>query len=60
MSALPEEHRRHKLNGEEDGDYFSHDALSRITTHRPPSADFSKLQNSKAPVPSAIGGSVQR
>ena len=28
--------------------------------HRPPSSDFWKTQNSKAPVPSANGGSVQR
>src|SRR6266571_1275891 len=28
--------------------------------HRPPSPDLSKLQNSKALVPSANGGSVQR
>ena len=28
--------------------------------HRPPSPDFWKTQNSKAPVPSANGGSVQR
>ena len=28
--------------------------------HRPPSPDWSKLQNSKAPVPRANGGSVQR
>src|SRR6266511_336341 len=31
-----------------------------VGAHRPPIPDFSKLQNSKAPVPSANGGSVQR
>src|SRR5439155_5985263 len=35
-------------------------ALGLTSTHRPPGADLSKFQNSKAPVPSANGGSVQR
>src|SRR6266511_4902340 len=33
---------------------------SNVRAHRPPSPDFSKFQNSKALVPSANGGSVQR
>src|SRR6266487_670283 len=31
-----------------------------VRAHRPPSPDLSKLQNSKATVPNANGGSVQR
>ena len=34
--------------------------LSNVGAHRPPSPDLSKFQNSKVPVPSANGGSVQR
>src|SRR6266568_7502327 len=34
--------------------------MSNVRAHRPPSPDLSKFQSSKAPVPSANGGSVQR
>src|SRR5688500_8623279 len=36
------------------------EAATNVRAHRPPSPDLSKLQNSKAPVPRANGGSLQR